>query len=229
MKKTISIFMLIALIIACKHTILEPGSIGNSGGGTSGGGSTSTDSICFQTEILPMYQSYCASAGCHNSTSRADGIVLVDYTTIMQGIIPGNPTNSKYFKIITNNKMPPVGSPQLSSTQIALIQKWITLGALNNTCPTGCDTSKFTYATAVQTIFANSCNGCHGNAPGSGNVYLGTYAASQTYISANTTLFLKAINHDATLPAIQRMPQGTKMSDCNIKIITKWINAGMPK
>ncbi len=156
-------------------------------------------------------------------------MVLVDYTTIMQGITPGNPENSKYYKNITNSKMPPAGYPQLSSTQIALIQKWITQGALNNTCSTGCDTSKFTYATAVQAIFANNCNGCHGNAPGSGNVYLGTYDASQTYISANTALFLKAINHDATLPVIQRMPQGAKMSDCKIKIITKWINAGMPK
>lgn len=34
MKKSISIFMLIALVIACKHTILEPGNLNNTGGVT---------------------------------------------------------------------------------------------------------------------------------------------------------------------------------------------------
>jgi hypothetical protein len=230
MKKITTLLSIIILIIACRHTILTNDTVVVVGGGTGGGGTGVTgDTVCFQNDVLPLFVGYCASAGCHNSITRADGVQLTDYTTIKRGIVPYNASSSKYYKEIVNGKMPPNGSPKLNATQIALIQKWITQGANNTICNNNCDTSKYTYNTAIQTIFSNNCNGCHGNAPGSGGVYLGTYAASQTYIAANKTLFLNAINHSTTLPAAQRMPIGTKMDSCKINTITKWINAGMPQ
>ena len=218
--------------VACKHEFLNsainPTEVLVTGG-PSGTGNPVSDTVCFQNDVLPLYVSYCASAGCHNATTRADGIQTTDYTTIMRGIKARDAANSKYYKIITKGEMPPRGYPALSSAQISTIKKWIDQGALNTNCVNSCDTTKFTYGTAIQTILANNCNGCHGVVPGSGNVYLGTYAATQSYINAHKQLFLDAINHAPTLPASQRMPIGTPMAACKITQMTKWINAGMPQ
>ncbi|MDP3394470.1 hypothetical protein [Sediminibacterium sp.] len=231
-KLLISSLMATLFLLACKHEFLNsainPTPVVVQGGVT-GGDTTVSDTVCFQNDVLPLYVSYCASAGCHNANTRADGVQTTDYTTIMKGIKPRDAANSKYYKEITKGEMPPRGYPALSTAQISLIKKWIDQGALNTNCVNSCDTTKFTYSTSVQTILSNNCNGCHGVAPGSGNVYLGTLAATQSYINANKQLFLDAINHAPSLPAAQRMPIGNPMDACKIKQMTKWINAGMPQ
>jgi mono/diheme cytochrome c family protein len=212
------------LIYACKHDMISanvsqtPVPITN----------PASDSVCFTAEVLPLFQSYCGSKGCHGSGSAEEGVSLETYFNIMKGISPGNPNNSKYFREITKGEMPPKNSPQLSSAQVAVIQKWINQGAKNTTCINACDTSKYTYTNAIQSLLATNCNGCHGSMPGSGGVYLGTLTAAKNYITANKALFLNAINHSATLPAAQRMPPAAKMSDCQVQQLTKWINANMP-
>ncbi len=225
MKKSLLIFGGILLLYAsCKHDMIEatvsqtPVPIVN----------PTSDSVCFTAEVLPLFQSYCGSKGCHGSGSAEEGVSLETYFNIMKGISPSNPNNSKYFREITKGAMPPKNSPQLSSAQVAVLQKWITQGAKNTSCVSACDTSKYTYTNAVQSLLATNCNGCHGTMPGSGGVYLGTLTAAQNYIKANKTLFLNAINHSATLPAAQRMPPAAKMSDCQVQQLTKWINANMP-
>ncbi|MBX9892773.1 MAG: cytochrome c [Chitinophagaceae bacterium] len=225
MKKSLWIFGGISLLfITCKHEMIDasvsqtPVPIVN----------PTSDSVCFTAEVLPLFQSYCGSKGCHGSGSAEEGVSLETYFNIMKGISPGNPNNSKYFREITKGSMPPKNSPQLSSAQVAVLQKWINQGAKNTTCVSACDTSKFTYTNAIQSLLATNCNGCHGSMPGSGGVYLGTLTAAQNYINANKALFLNAINHSATLPAPQRMPPAAKMSDCQVQQLTKWINANMP-
>lgn len=125
--------------------------------------------------------------------------------------------------------MPPRGSPQMSVDQKNIILKWINQGALNTNCVNTCDTTKFTYNDPIKTILSNSCNGCHGVKPGSGNVYLGDYASAQSYINANKVNFLKVINHDPTIPVAKRMPPSGKMQDCQIGQFAKWINNGFPQ
>lgn len=212
------------LIYACKHDMISanvsqtPVPITN----------PASDSVCFSADVLPLFQSYCGSKGCHGSGSAEEGVSLETYFNIMKGISPGNPTNSKYFSVITKGEMPPKNSPQLSSAQVAVLQKWITQGAKNTSCVSACDTSKYTYTNAIQSLLATNCNGCHGSMPGSGGVYLGTLTAAKNYITANKALFFNAITHSATLPAAQRMPPAAKMSDCQVQQLTKWINANMP-
>ncbi|MDE3236587.1 MAG: hypothetical protein KGO81_11580 [Bacteroidota bacterium] len=107
-------------MFSCTHDPLSPVTVGStpttpstpsnpvSGGssGTSGGG-TASDTVCFSTEVLPLYQSYCGNTGCHNSTSAREGVVLTDYNSIMRGIRAGSPSSSRYYTIITNGNMPP--------------------------------------------------------------------------------------------------------------------------
>ena len=191
------------------------------------GGTSSSDTVCFNTEILPLFSSYCGSSGCHDLNSHEDGVILTDYTRIMKGIRAKLPNSSKYFTVIGKD-MPPKNSPQMSAANIAIIKKWIEQGALNTQCANVCDTTVFTYAGSIKTIFENNCNGCHGVKPGTANIYLGDYASIKTYISANKTLFLKSINHTATTLS-KNMPQSGKMVQCKITQIEKWINNGYPQ
>jgi len=189
---------------------------------------TVSDTVCFNSDILPLYVSYCGSAGCHDANSHKEGVITTDYGHIMNGISAKNSNNSRYYTII-NNGMPPRGSAAMTTTQIALIKKWIDQGALNTQCTNVCDTTSFTYAAAIQTILSNNCGGCHGTKPGSVNIYLGDYASAKSYISANKALFINAINHSSTLTAAQKMPPSNKMLDCKIIQVQKWIQNGYPQ
>ena len=222
---------------SCKHAILN-NNIGTTTdtiavvtpptAGTSGSTSTS-DTVCFNADILPLYTSYCASSGCHDLTTHKEGIALVSYGYIMNGIKAKYPSSSPYYTIIGNG-MPPKSSPQMTTTQKDIIYKWINQGALNTNCTNPCDTNTYTYSGAIKTIISNNCAGCHGSSPGSGNVYLGTdYTTLKTYISANKTLFLNAVNYSTTLTAVQRMPPSGQMASCKITQIQKWIANGYPQ
>ena len=226
----ITTLLAILLIVACTHEVINAPNDPSTPIDVGGGGITpnTSDTVCFNTEVLPLYVSYCGSNGCHSSISREEGVVTTSYTTIMQGIRAKNASRSEYYTII-GGEMPPRGSPQMTTAQKNVILKWINQGALNTNCINSCDTTKFTYNDPVKTLLANNCNGCHGTKPGSGNVYLGDYASAQAYINGNKANFLKVINHDPTLPASKRMPPAGKMVDCQIGQFTKWINNGFPQ
>ncbi|TFF37250.1 c-type cytochrome [Mucilaginibacter psychrotolerans] len=227
--------VLSSLTIACTHDGVAPQGITGdttTGGGTiTGGGTTTTpsDVVCFQTDVLPLFQTYCASAGCHNATTKAEGLVLISYANIMRGISANNTSGSKYYKVIQNGSMPPRNKPQLSSIQVTTIAKWINQGALNNTCAvTVCDTTKTTYNNGISQLFATYCNGCHGVSPGSGNVILSNYASAKSAGTSMKTAFLNGINFTSANAAMN-MPQSGKLSSCQITQITKWINGGCPQ
>lgn len=226
----ITTLLAIFLIAACTHEVINAPTDPSTPIDVGGGGTTPTtsDTVCFNTEVLPLYVSYCGSNGCHSDISREEGVVTTSYTAIMQGIRAKNASRSEYYTII-GGEMPPRGSPQMTTAQKNVILKWINQGALNTNCINSCDTTKFTYNDPVKTLLANNCNGCHGTKPGSGNVYLGDYASAQAYINANKDNFLKVINHDPTIPASKRMPPAGKMVDCQIGQFTKWINNGFPQ
>lgn len=230
MKRILPLAILLFLVFqSCQHQIInQPGTNPNDTVPVNNGGSsTKSDTVCYSSEIQPLFITYCAMTGCHDAISRKDGINLTTYATVMKGIVPFKPSNSKYYTEIGRG-MPPAGYAQMNSTQLALISKWITQGALNTVCVNACDTTKFAFADPISTLLTNNCNGCHGTKPGSGNVYLGDYASAKAYISANQTAFLNAINHTSAVVA-KRMPPGNKMADCQIGQFTKWINKGFPQ
>jgi uncharacterized membrane protein len=237
--KNINFYIIVLLVIcglyACKHDVLNTNGLINAdttvvvappvGGGTTT--TTASDTVCFNTDVLPLYVSYCGSSGCHDASSQREGVILTDYAHIMLGIRAKQSSSSRYYTII-GGSMPPKSSPQMTTTNIATIKKWIDQGALNTQCTNVCDTTVFSYSGAIQTILANNCGGCHGTSPGTANVYLGTYAAAKAYITANTTLFNNAINWTSATAAMN-MPQSGKMVACKITQIQKWIKAGYPQ
>jgi len=91
--------------------------------------------ICFEGEVLPVFKNSCALTGCHDGTGESD-LVLNSYQGIMEGIEPGNPSDSEIYEAITDTGediMPP--DQPLSIDNRTLIRVWIEQGANETTCP----------------------------------------------------------------------------------------------
>lgn len=89
---------------------------------------------------------------------------------------------------------------------------------------TSCDTTAITYSTKVLPIITSSCYSCHaGNTP-SGGVRLDSYNALNTYVQNGK--FWGAVSHAS---GYSPMPKNaSKLSDCQLTIIRKWLDDGAP-
>ncbi len=91
-----------------------------------------------------------------------------------------------------------------------------------------CDTTKTKYGTVISKIITTNCatfSSCHkGAAVGAIRGNFDGHAGIKMYLDNNKQRFINAINHNAGVSA---MPKGgTKLSDCDILMITTWINKG---
>jgi hypothetical protein len=207
----------ISVLPSCKHEIPTLPVITDPG----------TGPVCFENEVLPIFQSYCAKSGCHDATSAEDNYILDSYTNIIRrGLRPGNAANSELYEVLIENgddRMPQAPNDPLSAAQINTIARWINEGAQNTTgCAPVCDSSSFTYSGNVKPILQTHCLGCHsGVAVDGGFIPLDTYDAVREMVNGN--FLLPAIEQTNAYP----MPKNSaKISDCKITIIRKWIEAG---
>ncbi len=88
--------------------------------------------VCFQEEILPIFQNSCAT--CHGGSRNEAGLDFSNYAGIMKAITPGNADKSKAYKAITSTfqLMPPDNA--LPADKRILIRLWIEQGAQETTC-----------------------------------------------------------------------------------------------
>lgn len=178
--------------------------------------------VCFQQNVLPIFVSKCSTTGCHNATDNKAGYDLSNYEGIMRGVVPKHPLQSKNYTVISGiNPSMPRGE-KLSKKEVSYIKIWIKMGAKNSSnCSTGCDTSAFTYGTVITPLLNTWCIGCHNSNNKGGGFDLSTYTGVKACITQGR--FLGTIKHSSGFNA---MPLGTKLSDCDIVKIEKWINAG---
>jgi cytochrome c553 len=216
------IISLTVVINACEHEapplVVDvtpiPGPVPNNG-------------VCFQTEILPLLQSNCAKAGCHDAITHEKDLVLDSYANIIKRkIVPGNADASKIYKVLFetgSDKMPPAPNTDLTPAQKALIGKWINEGAKNTVnCNISCDTAQFKYGANISLIMGTYCTGCHSGTAPSGNIDLSNYNGVKLQVT-NTRL-VGAVTHAV---GFFPMPQNAgKLSDCQITQIKKWVAAG---
>lgn len=190
------------------------------------------DTVYFETNVLPILISNCATATCHDATSRRDGVELTSYQAVMNsGVIKvSDPRSSDLYEAITDNDpkdvMPPPPRTQLNTEQIALILKWIQQGAKNLRCEDAeeCNITNVTYSASVAPILQTHCTGCHSGSSPSGGISLATHA-SVAAVAGNGKLY-GSISHQAGFKA---MPQGgSKLPACQIDQIKTWIDAGAP-
>lgn len=216
--------VLIVLMFACKH---EPALVNGAPPDVTPP-PPGASLICFQTNVLPVFVSNCAKAGCHDAVSKKDGVQLDNYNDIMRGIKPNDPAGSKYWRVIIDvkpgDRMPPPPTEPLSTAQKDSIYKWIVQGAMNTSnCAAACDPLQFSYGITIRSILNTNCTGCHDASTASGGLDLTDYNTLKT-VTLNGRL-LGAINQQATY---KPMPPVGKLSDCNIQQFTNWKNAGAP-
>lgn len=185
--------------------------------------------VYFQNDVLPIFVSNCAMSGCHNSGSAQDGVVLENYTSIMNSNVvePYDAGNSDLIEAVTESDpdkhMPPPPNTSLTPDQINKITNWINQGAKNTVCNAGsCDTSSVTFSGSIKSIIQNKCQGCHSGSAPSGGYDFTTYAG----VSAAKTKLYGAVNH---MSGFKPMPQGgNKLPFCEIRKIKIWVDAGAP-
>ncbi|MBI1185358.1 hypothetical protein GC194_13890 [bacterium] len=187
------------------------------------------DTVYFESEILPLLQSGCAKSGCHDASSRREGVVMDGYKNIINTgrVSPGNASRSKLYTVLISSgerMMPPYsGGGPFTQDQIDLVKKWIDQGAKNNKCvQSSCDTAQVTFSASVQPILKTYCQGCHNNNLPSGNVNLQGYTNVKTAVDRGR--LMGSIRHKNGYSA---MPQGgAKLDDCSLRKIAIWIKDG---
>ena len=180
--------------------------------------------ICFERDILPIFNSKCAMSGCHDAGTAAEGYNLSNYRKIVsRGLVKGKPNSSELYEVVVDNEMPPKGYTKLSAAEKQMLYDWIADGAKNGiNCAVKCDSTISGFASAVQPIMTKYCVGCHAYPNASAQVDLSGYIGVKNAINQG---LLKSIDHSGYYP----MPKGgAKLSDCEINQVRKWIQRGAP-
>jgi hypothetical protein len=187
-------------------------------------GACNPDTVYFTNTILPMIISNCATAGCHDAATSAEGINLTNYNDIMRLVKSGNPNNSKLYRVMIEtggDVMPPSG--RLPQSQIDLIYKWILQGAKNNYCNGDngpCDSTNVSYSTTLVPIINTFCKGCHNSGNASQGVNLDNYQGVQA-VALNGQLMGGLTGKLSPMPKYS-LP----LTRCDIAKFRQWIIEG---
>ncbi|MCA0364874.1 MAG: hypothetical protein LCH67_12590 [Bacteroidetes bacterium] len=193
----------------------------------SGNTTPANGDICFNTQILPFFQSNCGQSGCHDSKSRKDGYDLTSYASIIKkGISTSNPSSSKLYRVLFESgedRMPPPPAAAISKAQADILLAWIKQGAKNTACSVNIDAQNPTYSGVIKPIIDTQCLGCHQTGNASGNITLDSYAKVKALIDNGK--LLGSVTYTAGYSA---MPPSQKLSDCEITAFQNWKNKGAP-
>ena len=229
MKKTALIVVaVLGIAVACQRQVSTPeqqAATAASADLASAINDAKAAAVCFEAEVLPIFQSSCAKSGCHDMATHKEGYVLDSYEHIMRkGIKPGQPFDSELFQVILDGTMPPAGNPELTKDQKIAIGKWIRQGAKNTTNCNTCDTSAYTYSGTVSVIMQDHCTGCHSGQYPSAGIDLSTYKGVR-----RVALDGRLMGTITWSPGYSPMPKnGNKLDNCSITQIGKWVDAGAP-
>lgn len=217
---------------SCKHDVIIPSDYGYSGPcncptdtiPTIKEKPCSTDTVYFRNVILPLIQSSCAMAGCHDQNSGGEQQPLISYGNIRPLVVPGSATSSKLYKQLVKtdplDRMPPAPNAALTQEQKDLIKKWIDQGAKDNWC-NSCDTTTFKFGLNIWPIVRDNCMGCHSGATPAKSISITSYAQVKTLVDdGRLKNVLNATN------GFKLMPPAGKVSACKITQINKWIANG---
>jgi uncharacterized membrane protein len=180
--------------------------------------------ICFERDILPIFNSKCAMSGCHDAGTAAEGYDLSNYSKIVgDGIVKGKPGKSEIYEEIEDGEMPPKGYTKLTDAEKQMLYDWIADGAKNGiNCAVKCDSAVSGFTAVIQPMMTKYCVGCHAYPNASAQVELSGYIGVKNAINQG---LLKSLDHSGYYP----MPKGgAKLSDCEINQVRKWIQRGAP-
>ncbi len=193
--------------------------------------------ICFEREVLPVYQNSCGIAGCHDGSGES-GYILTDYYGISHSVVAGKPYESpSYNAIITKygeGRMPPDRPIPLEYRTV--IRLWIEQGARLTSCP---DTTsqppeyvnpRACFSRDILPVLVSSCatTGCHDAATHTEGYIFESYTQTLKAVTpgspAQSKLYEVITNPDGE----DRMPPApmSRLSAAAIDSIAAWIGYG---
>lgn len=197
--------------------------------------------ICFESEVLPIFQNSCGVSNCHDQKTAKNGYIYNNYDNIIKGVNPGNAMSSKtYLSLIdyrSGNIMPP--DKPLTLEERSLIRLWIEQGAKNSTYTDSltdpADTSSWTNPRAcfnrdILPILQSSCafSGCHDQISQAGERILTDYTNTYKYLRPGdpeeSNIYQKLIEDDAD--DIMPPPPYDPLPKDQIDSIYNWIFYG---
>jgi hypothetical protein len=226
MKKIIYLIAALAIFSTCKHQTTEiVAGLGNQNDTTHNDPIVilpSNDSVCFNTQILPLIMASCAQAGCHDAISKVEDLNLTSYAGIKA---MGTGTLITYITKTTGKVMPPQPQPRMDTANINLIKRWIKEGAKNRICnQTSCDTSNVLYSTHIISIMNTYCKGCHNSGNKGGAISLDNYADVKTQTLTGNLIC------SITNKGCKFMPQGgSSLGLCDMRKIQIWASKNCPQ
>jgi hypothetical protein len=85
---TVLLFTILSWVSSCRHDTILPSDL---------------PTICFKTEVLPVFANNCGIAGCHDGLGEP-GSDYNSYPDIIMGVVPGKPNSSNIYKAIMGIK-----------------------------------------------------------------------------------------------------------------------------
>jgi hypothetical protein len=192
--------------------------------------------VCFEKDVLPIFQNNCAISGCHSGTGESH-FKLDSYSSISESVVAGKPYSSRAYNAIISafgdNLMPP-GQP-LSLNNRTIIRLWIEQGAGNTTCPdtTGQGGSYVNplacYSRDIQPVLTSKCAIalCHDVTTHAEGYIYSSYASTRATVSPGSpsgSKLYQVINGSGE----NKMPPSGKvqLTSAEIDSIGSWISNG---
>jgi hypothetical protein len=212
-------------VSSCRHDPLIPSNI---------------PAICFEKEVLPIFQNNCAMAGCHDGTGES-GSAYNNYVDISHGVVAGDPNGSRLYQAIIarwgENRMPP--NKPLSLENRMIIRLWIEQGANLTLCP---DTtilppiipsyvnSRACFSRDILPVVVSSCGmtGCHDALSHNSGYIFASYSTTLRSVRPGSVSGSKLYQVITITSGEDRMPPSPKprLAQAQIDSIAAWIRYG---
>lgn len=196
--------------------------------------------ICFEKEVLPIFQNSCSMTGCHDGQGES-GSSYNNYVNISHEVVAGNPGASRLYEAIIaksgENRMPPDNPLPLESRTI--IRLWIEQGARLTVCP---DTSsqppvippynnlRACFSRDILPVLVSSCGmtGCHDAVSHQEGYTFVSYSSTIRAVSPGNPGNSKLYQVITTVSGESRMPPlpYSRLSTAAIDSIAAWIRYG---
>lgn len=115
--------------------------------------------------VLPIFKAKCGT--CHGADQAKGGFVIDTYGQLMQGgasgpvVEPGDADGSRLWALVSHSEQPvmPPREPKLPDDQLAVINKWISLGALETATSTAVIKKKASFTLSATEISTGQPSG----------------------------------------------------------------------
>lgn len=201
---------------------------------------TTFPEVCFDRDVLPVFQNNCTMAGCHGAGEH-EGFALTSYSEIMKHVKAGDAAGSEIYQVIAQPwgilRMPP--DQPLSRDNRTLIRIWIEQGAAETICGdngngdpgnTNTGVARACFSRDILPVLLSKCGtaGCHDAITHKEGYIFTSYANTMKAVTAGNASGSKLYKVITTSTGESKMPPSgrTQLTVAEIDSIRKWIGYG---